>query len=329
MSDSSDDMEMDAARLYCGKCRKHFEDCNCENMRRKPMALRGVKPKNVQKRLKAFFYGNAKVGKTTAAIQFPKPYLIDTERGAENEKYVAMLEKGGGVIFQSNDFDEVIKEVSSLMKEKHEYKTLIIDPLTILYDDLLDKCAAKGISATDKDGTAFGRHYKAAEKRMKSFYSMLMKLDMNVIITSHAKAQYQMNGKEMILIGQTFDCYKKMDYMFDLILEVQKRGKERVAIVKGTRINGFTEDETFNFSYDQIAERYGSESLEKDCAPTDLANKDQINELKRLIELLHIPQETVDKLLKKEEVEDFEYMSSDYIQKCIAHFTSKIQGEAA
>jgi len=293
------------------------------------MALRAVKPKNIQKRLKAFFYGNAKVGKTTAAIQFPKPYLIDTERGAENDKYVAMLERGGGVIFQTNDFEEVLKEVKSLLTEKHEYKTLIIDPLTILYDDLLDKCAAKGISATDKDGTSYGRHYKLAEKRMKNLYSMLLTLDMNVIITSHAKAQYQMNGKEMILIGQTFDCYKKMDYMFDLILEVQKRGKERVSIVKGTRINGFIEDEVFEFSYGEIAKRYGLESLEKECFAVELASDEQIKEMKRLIELLHIPQETIDKLLKKEEVEDFEYMSSEYIQKCITHYTNKIQGEAA
>lgn len=50
------------------------------------MALRGVKPTAIQKRLKALFYGAAGVGKTTAAISFPSPYLIDTEKGAENTK---------------------------------------------------------------------------------------------------------------------------------------------------------------------------------------------------------------------------------------------------
>jgi GTPase SAR1 family protein len=42
------------------------------------MALRAKKPEAVEKRLKALFYGSAGVGKTTAAIQFPRPYLIDT-----------------------------------------------------------------------------------------------------------------------------------------------------------------------------------------------------------------------------------------------------------
>ena len=37
--------------------------------------LRGKKPETIEKRLKALFYGPAGVGKTTCAIQFPKPYL--------------------------------------------------------------------------------------------------------------------------------------------------------------------------------------------------------------------------------------------------------------
>src|SRR5579872_1423562 len=105
------------------------------------MALRGVKPKMLQKRLKALFYGSSGVGKTTAAISFPRPYLIDTERGAENEQYVRLIEKNGGAVFQTTDFDELIKEVKALLTTRHNYKTLIIDPLTTLYNDLLDKSA--------------------------------------------------------------------------------------------------------------------------------------------------------------------------------------------
>src|SRR5687767_10177232 len=105
------------------------------------MALRGVKPESLQKRLKALFYGKAGVGKTTAALQFPKPYVIDTEKGAENTQYTNLLIKSGGVIFQTSDFDELMKEVKSLLTERHEFKTLVIDPLTTLYNDLLDKSA--------------------------------------------------------------------------------------------------------------------------------------------------------------------------------------------
>lgn len=289
------------------------------------MSLRGKKPEAIQKRLKAFFYGNAKVGKTTAALQFPKPYFIDTEKGAENDKYVKILSEKEGVIFQTNEFDEVVKEVTLLLTEKHEYKTLIIDPMTVLYDDLLEKWS-------NKVGTDYGKHLGPSAKQMKNLYSLLLRLDMNVIITSHAKVEHKMIGKELTIIGNTFDCYKKMDYMFDLILEIQKRGKERVAMVKGTRIEGFKEDETFSFTYDEICSRYGKDILERDCKETTLATSEQIKEIKELIRSLHVIPEIVDKILKKEDIEDFKYMSGDYIQKCIDYFKSKnkeIKVEAA
>src|SRR5258707_13993597 len=131
------------------------------------MALRGVKPTTIQKRLKALFYGNAGVGKTTASINFPRPYLIDTEKGAVNDQYTKTLEDRGGAIFQCLDFDEVIVEIKSLITEKHGFKTLVIDPMTTLYNDLLDKSAAKV-------GTEFGRHYNEANKRMKHLCNLLM-----------------------------------------------------------------------------------------------------------------------------------------------------------
>src|SRR5580692_879916 len=178
--------------------------------------LRGKKPSDAEKnkRFKAFFYGSAGVGKTMASIGFPKPYRIDTEKGAENSQYCKLLNDNGGSIFQTSDFDEVTKEVKILLSEKHDYKTLIIDPLTTIYNDLLDKAA---ISM----GTEFGRHYGEANKHMKKLISLLLKLDMNVIITSHSKTEY---GDNMKVVGSTFDCYKKIDYLFDLVLNIQKRG---------------------------------------------------------------------------------------------------------
>lgn len=293
------------------------------------MALRGVKPESVKKRIKALFYGAAGVGKTTAAISFPRPYLIDTEKGAENNQYIRTLEKNGGVIFQTSDFDELIKEVKSLLTEKHEFKTLIIDPLTTLYNDLLDKSAlALKSQSKDKDatGTEFGRHYGEANKKMKHLLSLLLRLDMNVIITSHAKNEYAGN---MAVIGSTFDCYKKLDYLFDLVFEIQKRGKERVGIIKKSRIEEFPDGDTFPFSYEEISTRYGKDVLERDAIAQVLATDEQVKEILRLIDLLNVPEEAYQKWLDKASSEKWEEMPKDSIQKCIDHLKSKIQGEAA
>jgi hypothetical protein len=281
------------------------------------MALRGKKPEKVEKRLKALFYGMAGVGKTTAAIQFPKPYLIDTEKGAENDQYVEILKEKGGAIFSTTDFFELIEEVKSLLTTKHDYKTLIIDPLTVLYNTLLEQ-------AEKKVGSEFGRHYGEANKSVKHLLNLLLRLDMNVIITSHAKNEY---GQGMIVLGQTFDCYKKLDYLFDIVFEIQKRGKERVGVVKKTRIEKFGDGETFPFSYEEIAKRYGKEVLEKTASIEQFSTKGEVIEIKRLIDILKIPEEIYQKWLSKASAESFDEMKSEDIQKCINHLKSQVTGE--
>ena len=281
------------------------------------MALRGVKPESIEKRLKALFYGGAGVGKTTASISFPKVYLIDTEKGAENDQYAKLLQKNGGAIFQTSDFDELMKEVKALLSEQHEFKTLVIDPFTTLYNDLLDKSAIK-------NGTDFGRHYSDANKQVKNLLNLLLRLDMNVIITCHSKNEY---GQNLSVLGQTYDGYKKLDYLFDLVFEIQKRGKERVGLIKKSRIESFPDGETFTFSYDEIATRYGREILERVAIAQELAEVEQVRELRRLIELLSVPQETYEKWLDKSGSMRWEEMPKDAIQKCIDHLKSKIQGE--
>jgi len=285
--------------------------------------LRAKKPESVQKRLKALFYGKAGAGKTTAAISFPAPYVIDTERGAENDQYLKLIEANGGALFQTLDFDDLLTEVKTLLTVQHPYKTLVIDPLTTLYNDLVEK-AGDFLSKDGQDGTAFGRHYNLANKSMKHLLSLLLRLDMNVIITTHAKNEY--SGKLEVL-GVTFDCYKKLDYLFDLVLRIEKFGKERRAWVDKSRIEGFKECEFFPFSYAEIAQRYDINILEKNAAPITLAKPEQVKEIKRLIELLKVGTEITEKWLTKEDVNDFDEMKEETAQKYLDNLLKKLNGE--
>ena len=281
------------------------------------MALKAKKPSIIEQRLKCLFYGASGVGKTMAACQFPRPYIIDNEGSTTKPKYVALIEKSKGEVLISNDFDELLEQVKDLLTLKHEFKTLVIDSLTLFYNDLLEK-------AERKVGSEFGRHYGEANKRMKQLLNLLFRLDMNVIITSHSKNEY---GQNLAVLGQTFDCYKKLDYLFDLVFEIQKRGSDRVGLVKKTRIEGFPDMECFKFCYDEIAERYGREILERDAVAQEIATVDQVKEILRLIDLIKVPSEIYQKWLDKGSSERWEEMPRDAIQKCIDHLKSKIKGD--
>jgi hypothetical protein len=290
------------------------------------MSLRGIKPSQIEKRLKMLLYGPAGCGKTTSSIQWPRPYLIDTERGAENEQYVKLLNEAGGAYYFTVDPDELIAEAKSLLSEKHDYRTLVIDPLTVIYNDLLDKAAAEV-------GTDFGRHKGPADRKIKHLLTLLLRLDMNVIITSHAKPKWERakdsKGKDTVIEnGLTFDCYGRLDYLFDLVIEVSRRGKECTGTVVKTRIEAFPLGDRFPFSYAEVARRYGKEVIEKEAAPQELAAPEQVAEIERLIKTLHLTPETTAKWLDKAGAESWIEMPAEAIGKCIEWCRKQISAAA-
>jgi hypothetical protein len=223
-------------------------------------------------------------------------------------------------VFQTNIFDEMVAEVTTLLTEKHDYRTLIIDPVTTVYNDLVDK-------AEQKVGNEFGRHHGEAKKQWKRLGNLLMRLDMNVILTSHEKNLYA-EGAAMKVMGKTYDGPKGLDYLFDLVFELSKRGKDRIGRVAKTRIESFPEDDIFPFNYDEIAKRYGAEVLERQAQVQKLATAEQVADLKRLTELLNVPRETIDKWLDKAQAATFADMPADSAAKCIDHLKQQINSAA-
>lgn len=294
--------------------------------------LRGVKPEAVEKRLKGFWFGDAGSRKTSVAIQFPGCYLIDTEKGATNDQYVETLKKGGGVYFGTTDLDEIIAEVSALLTEKHPYRTLTIDPITVPYQEACDKAArelAAKSSDPSSDGTEFGRHKAVADRKMKRLCGLLLRLDMNVILTSHAKVKWEKSGEGFRDAGKTFDAYGKLDYLFDLVLETELRGTEAWAKVRKSRILAFPMLESFQLSYDTIADRYGRAVLERGAEPVKLASPEQVARLTQLVETVRINpekenEEIVAKWLDAADATSFGELPEDVISKCIAMVEARV-----
>jgi hypothetical protein len=283
------------------------------------MALRGIKPSAVEKRLKAMFYGPAGVGKTMTAIQFPRPYLIDTEKGAENKQYVEALEKAGGVYFHTTDPDDLLREITALLSEKHDFRTVVIDPLTVIYDRLIER----GI---EEKGEEFGRYKTVSDRAIKHLLALLTRLDMNVIVTSHAKARWvrtkDAQGRDTATQdGLTFDCYPKLDYLFDLAFEVTRRGQELVGVVRKTRVEGFPLGDIFPFNYSEVAKRYGRNVLERDSMPVELVSKEKLAELRLVLDPRKDAAEILEKMRSREGAECDEELSADLVAKAITAYT--------
>ena len=291
------------------------------------MALKGSKPLLADKRLKMFVFGPAGVGKTTAAIMFPQTYIIDCEKGTEN--YTSSIIKSKSVVFKSNNPDEIKQELKSLLTEKHEFKTVLLDPITQIYNAIQEKWTRifEKHAKTEKEAEVqdFGMRYWAKVKGdYKSIIRMLLSLDMNVICTSHQKDIY---GNGMTKIGVGPDSMRGDDYAFDLVFQLENINGKRMAktIKERSEIGKNKFPESFEWSYANFSKFYGAEVLQRDSVPVLLASPDQVSEIKRLLDVVKIDSEEINKWFTKADVDSFDEMTSDQISKCIDYVSKKLE----
>lgn len=290
------------------------------------MALRAVKPELKSKRLKMLVYGPAGIGKTTAAIQFPQSYIFDSEKGSS--WYSETIGKVGSVVLDTSNVDIIREELEELLTTKHEYRTVIIDPITQVYNSCQEKWTRvfERYAKTQKEAEIqdFGpRYWGRVKAEMKSIDRLLMSLDMNVIITSHQKDIY---GPGMQKIGVGPDTKKGDEYLFDLVFELRKDAGKRMAVTIKERaeIGKSKFPPEFEWSYDNFLKFYGSETIEKVSSPVVLASEAEVKKLNDLLSIVHLEEGTVSKWLSKLDVDDFSQAKSDDVNKCIAFVQKKL-----
>ena len=288
--------------------------------------LKAIKPEVKEKRLKLFVYGPAGVGKTVAALQFPQSYVIDTEKGTDF--YANLINKNKSSVLQTLNPDDVREEIKSLLTESHAYRTLIIDPVTQVYNSIQEKWTRifEKHSKNEKDAEVqdFGMRYWGKVKgEFKAIQRMLLSLDMNVIITSHQKDVY---GGNFSKVGVTFDSMRGDDYLFDLVFRIEKRGDLRVAITEKERAepgqNKFPPE--FEWSYSNFLKFYGKDIIEKEAVPVAMATQSQIDRIVELINIVKVDEDEINKWFTKADVSSWEQMTMEQITKCIDFLDKKI-----
>lgn len=297
--------------------------------------LKAVAPQAVEpSKPKILIYGRPGVGKTFGALDFPNCYYCDTEGGANLEHYIQKLKKSGGVYFGpeqgSQDFASVIEEVKSLATENHNYKTLVIDSISKIFNSEITDEYEKMRHAGRDLAKTFGAEKKPAVKLQSSLMQWVEKIDMNVVLVAHEKQEWA-NDK---VVGTTFDCHEKMGYELHLALNIMKMGDSRKAFIKKSRLLGFPEGQSFDWGYDEFSKRYGKEVIERASTQLIIATQAQLKELAELLEVVKLPEGLTDKWLKAASVSDFSDMETTKLDGCLAYLhkllkSTETKGKAA
>lgn len=272
---------------------------------------------------KILVFGKPGVGKTWVALDFPNVYYIDTEGGANLKHYTEKLEKAGGMYFGpeqgSQSMQTIIDEIKTLATEDHNYKTVVIDSISKVFNLEITKEAER---LSDKGlKNEFAADKKPAVKLTARLISWINRLDMNVILIAHEKPLWA-NGEQ---IGVTFDAHDKLEYELHLCLNIIKTGETRKAYIKKTRLTEFPDAANFAWSYDEFSKRYGKAVMEKKAQQIVLATPEQIAEATRLLGIVKLSETDKQDKWISDNSAAFEEVEAEKMDKIINHLKGKTQ----
>lgn len=137
-----------------------------------------------EKPLAVLMYGPDGLGKTTAASHFPNPIVLGPE--IEGSDFI----EGMTVDDDSKTYDGVMLGIDWLLKNDHDYKTLVIDSLDHIELDIHSMIKAKyKVSNLAKASGGFGAGFKEAAEmhyEMKEkLFDLRKQKGMNIFLIAH------------------------------------------------------------------------------------------------------------------------------------------------
>ncbi len=163
----------------------------------KPAGLAGITKGKVKKPRRIILYGVDGIGKSTLASNAPSPIFIPTEDGLADIDCESFP--------HAKSWPEVKQHLTALCKEKHEYKTVVIDSLDWLERLIWGQvCTDNNVASIDEIG--YGKGYNAAITIWQEFLRAMDYLrnskGMGCLLIAHAKVIKFENPE-----GENYDQY--------------------------------------------------------------------------------------------------------------------------
>jgi hypothetical protein len=124
-------------------------------------------------------YGGHGIGKSTLASQFPRPIFISTEDGLASLDITSFT--------RAETVDDVAQNIRTLIKEEHDFKTLVLDSVDWLVEPLIVSDVESKHDAKDLSyGKGAMMIAESLRELMGGFDVLRKKRDMNIVILAHS-----------------------------------------------------------------------------------------------------------------------------------------------
>lgn len=192
--------------------------------------------RKVKKSLKIVVYGDKGVGKTIFALNAPgKKAMIDTENGAD-----WYAEDFDFDVVKTRLYTEVRAAIKYIEQNPSKYDVLIIDPITNIYQTLIDAARQTAENRARRKGrdpenaNLTQGDWGVIKQKFRSLITDLCNLPCHTVITGWMSDVYEGEGDNRRKVGTKVDADKKIEHQPDVIirLEVDRDGTRYGVIEK-------------------------------------------------------------------------------------------------
>lgn len=116
-----------------------------------------------------------------------------------------------------------------------------MDPVTDLLDCIEDVSAKKyeemiGKKVTELNAVQKTKWYAYRRETARNILNQLKDIPMNLILVARAKNLWDTKDGKMQPVGLTYDALDIVEYLMDIVIQLEKNGDETRAIVKKSRL---------------------------------------------------------------------------------------------
>lgn len=193
------------------------------------------KPSVTTPKVKALIYGASGVGKTYLSLTAPgRIAFIDTEAGSS---FYADRGLSDFDVMYTKSYKEVRDAIKGLAENEHTYQTVVIDPITTIWETLQEAAslARKRKRGTDEEVDLELLDWSKIKRLYKALLTDLVNLPLNVIVTAREKEDVERKGSELVRVGFKPDAEKGTSYAFDSVIRLVKTDAGRIALIQKDR----------------------------------------------------------------------------------------------
>ena len=206
------------------------------------------KPNSRKKGLKILVYGPTGVGKTVFGLSFPEIIAMDSEDGYAWYEGTERAKNLLGIV-DSQSFDDLANLIDELDENVDDFKTLIIDSETKIYENIQEalqeveesRAIRKGKDVLDANLSvrSWGK-IKQLASRLQNLKLKLASQGINIVSIAQASdVMKDAGGGVRVKTGEKPDMAKKAPFDYDVVLRLFTRDNKYFGVVEKDRTDTY------------------------------------------------------------------------------------------